>query len=304
MLGSPMPPSSLAMAGGAVRPAEPDAWGPGVALALAAHALLVVALAWGVNWRSHEAEAIEAEVWSSVPVAEAPPPVVVVPQPRPPQAEPAPTPTETVPDLAIGKRKPKEPPPASPPPREREVFDSTPPKPRKSEPAPDPKLAREEARREKLAQEKAARAEQEARAQEQARAEAEQAAALEAQRQRILKDIVRNAGGGSASANPQANGQAVVSSGPSAAYQGRLRALFKRNLTWALEDPPGNPEVVVRITLAPDGTILSRKVVQPSASPAWDDAVLRAIDRTEVLPRDDNGRVLSPMLLTFKFRDY
>ncbi len=300
--------SSLAL-GPDLRPPQADAWGPGVALALLAHVLLIAALAWGVNWRSHEAEALEAEVWSSVPVAEAPPPVVVTPPPPPPKAVPAEgaPQQETVPDLAIAKRK-KEPPKEAPKPREREVFDSTPPKPRKvdpTEPSPEAKaqLAQKQAALDKAAREQAAqdklareRAEQEAQAREQA--------ALEAQRQRILKDIVRNAGGGSPSANPSANGQAAVSSGPSAAYAGRLRALFKRNLTWALDDPPGNPEVVVRVTVGPDGTILTRKVVQSSPVPAWDDAVLRAIDRTEVLPRDESGRVQSVMLLSFKYRDY
>jgi len=306
--------SSLAL-GPDLRPPQADAWGPGVAMALLAHALLIVALAWGVSWRSHETESLEAEVWSSVPVAEAPPPVVVPPPPPPPKAVPAEEPPqpETVPDLAIAKRK-KEPPKEAPKPREREVFDSTPPKPRKADPTQPSaeakaqlaqKEALEKAAREKAAQDKLARAraEQEAQAKEQARQAAEQAA-LEAQRQRILKDIVRNAGGGSPNANPSANGQAAVSSGASAAYAGRLRALFKRNLTWALDDPPGNPEVVVRVTVSPDGTILTRKVVQPSPVPAWDEAVLRAIDRTEVLPREENGRVQPVMLLSFKYRDY
>ena len=35
---------------------------------------------------------------------------------------------------------------------------------------------------------------------------------------------------------------------------------------------------------------------------AWDDAVLRAIDKTEVLPRDVDGRV--PSSMTIDFRPY
>jgi len=42
-------------------------------LALIAHALLVAALTWGVNWRRQaELTPAEAELWASVPVAAAP----------------------------------------------------------------------------------------------------------------------------------------------------------------------------------------------------------------------------------------
>ena len=34
--------------------------------------------------------------------------------------------------------------------------------------------------------------------------------------------------------------------------------------------------------------------------PAYDEAVLRAIDKTEVLPRDVDGRVPSALLLVFR----
>ena len=50
---------------------------------------------------------------------------------------------------------------------------------------------------------------------------------------------------------------------------------------------------------APDGTILSRRLVKPSGNAAWDEAVLRAIDRTETLPKDDNGRVPSSIVIGF-----
>jgi len=35
----------------------------------------------------------------------------------------------------------------------------------------------------------------------------------------------------------------------------------------------------------------------------WDDAVLRAIERTEVLPRDENGKVPSAMIIVYRPRD-
>ena len=54
------------------------------------------------------------------------------------------------------------------------------------------------------------------------------------------------------------------------------------------------------VKVAPDGTILSRKIVQSSGNKAWDDAVLRAIDKTEVLPRDTDGRVPPVLVLGFR----
>jgi colicin import membrane protein len=310
MSASPLNPTAMALATGpSLRPPARDAWGPGVALALLAHALLVAALAWGVAWRSHQPEALEAEMWAAIPDAEAPPPVVTMPPPTPPVAEPPPAPpepVEPVPDLVIAKKKPPKEPRPERKPREVETFDSTPVKPRKTDPtqAPDLKArqAREQAARDKADQDaKAALALEKAREKAAlAQAEAE-AAAAEAQRQQILKDIVRRAGGG---ANPTATGTGARNAGPSEAYSGRLRALFKRNLTWALEDVSGNPETVVRITLSPSGAITSRTIVSASGLPAWDDAVLRAIDRTALLPADETGRVQPSMTLGFRMKDY
>jgi colicin import membrane protein len=56
----------------------------------------------------------------------------------------------------------------------------------------------------------------------------------------------------------------------------------------------------IRIRLSPDGTIVGKEWLQKSGVPAYDEAVMRAIDKTGVLPRDIDGRVPSPMDLEFK----
>ena len=56
----------------------------------------------------------------------------------------------------------------------------------------------------------------------------------------------------------------------------------------------------VELRVAPDGTITARRLVKSSGNAVWDEAVLRAIDRTETLPKDENGRVQSPMIIDFK----
>src|SRR5436305_7213411 len=85
------------------RPRAPDALGPGALLALLVHALLIVALALGVSWRTREADGVVAELWSAVPQVAAPKVATPPPTPAPtPKVEPtpAPTPAPTAPPRA------------------------------------------------------------------------------------------------------------------------------------------------------------------------------------------------------------
>ncbi|MBX9835085.1 MAG: protein TolA, partial [Burkholderiaceae bacterium] len=69
-------------------------------LAVLAHVLLVVALTWGVNWKtSTDTPAVEAQLWAAVPQqaaprATAPPAPTPSPSPTPsPTPQPAPVPS-------------------------------------------------------------------------------------------------------------------------------------------------------------------------------------------------------------------
>jgi len=53
----------------------------------------------------------------------------------------------------------------------------------------------------------------------------------------------------------------------------------------------------------PDGTIVGRRLVKSSGNPAWDDAVLKAIDRTATLPRDTDGRVPASLIIGLRPQD-
>ena len=55
--------------------------------------------------------------------------------------------------------------------------------------------------------------------------------------------------------------------------------------------------------LAPDGRIMSSRIVKGSGVPEWDSAVLRAIERTEVLPRDEDGKVPSALIIEYQLRE-
>lgn len=163
------------------------------------------------------------------------------------------------------------------------------------------KVKAEQAKKEldkKKAAEKA-KADEKKRQQEQAQKEKQDKAdeaRAEALRQENLQRMQGMAG---ASGSPNATGTALKSSGPSASYAGRLVGRIKPNITYP-GDVAGNPRAEVEVRVAPDGTIISRRIAQSSGNKAWDDAVLRAIDKTEILPKDTDGRV--PPLIVLGFR--
>ncbi|HEU6455513.1 MAG TPA: protein TolA, partial [Roseateles sp.] len=69
-----------------LRPPEAAGIGRGLVLALLAHGLLILALSYGLHWRSDESPAFEAELWSAVPQVAAPR------EEAPPEPEPKPEP--------------------------------------------------------------------------------------------------------------------------------------------------------------------------------------------------------------------
>ena len=92
------------------------------------------------------------------------------------------------------------------------------------------------------------------------------------------------------------------SSGPSGSYAGRISARIKPNIVFT-EEIAGNPIADVEVRSAPNGTILSRKLIKSSGLKAWDDAVLKAIDKTEKLPPDTDGQVPASMIIGFRPKD-
>ena len=282
--------------------------------ALVVHLLLAAALTWGVSWKSNDPTvSFEAELWSSLPQEAAP---ALESPPPPPPAPPAPEP------LPVAAPTPAPPPLA------------------KVEATPDPDIAleREKQRKkkeieakktalalvekaDKAAKEKIDKAEKVRKEKEVAQAKAKAAAQakleaqkLEVQREQLAKkqavadaklrkenmDRINALAG--ATGGPEAKGSALQSSGPSASYGGKVRAKVKPNVIFT-EDIVGNPvaEVEVRTTL--DGTITSQRLVKSSGNKAWDDAVITAIIRTVTLPRDVDGRVPTPLIISFRPKD-
>jgi colicin import membrane protein len=111
-----------------------------------------------------------------------------------------------------------------------------------------------------------------------------------------MRRIMGQAG---ATGAPDARGTAERSSGPSAGYAARVAARIRPNIVYT-EEFPARLATEIEVRAAPDGTILSRRVVRGSGNSAWDAAALRAIDRTGSLPRDTDGRVPSPLIVEMR----
>jgi len=281
-----------------LRPPEAPGLGRGLLFAVIAHAALLAALSAGVQWRTKAPPAFEAELWSAVPQAAAPKEVIppepeVEPEPAKPQPKPAPPPEEVQAErdaeIAIAKAREQK------IKREQEAKRLAEEAERKKQLAAKEKLEREKEEKLKQAKLEKEKLDKQKQAKESKEAEARREAKLEAQRQENLKRIQGMAG---ASGGANATGTALKSSGPSASYAGRIMARIRPNIIYN-GAPSGNPVAEVEVRVAPDGAIISRKLLKPSGDADWDKAVLRAIDKTETLPRDTDGRV--PPLMVFSF---
>ncbi len=275
--------NTAALSRDALIPRNPDSVGRGLAMALAVHALLLIAIAFGVSWRSSNPAGVEAELWAAVPQIAAPKPVEPEPTPQPvkkPEPPPPPpkveTPKQDDAQIAIEKAK-----------REEQK--------RKEEQRREDELKRQkEEQQRKLAEAEKLKKEQA----EQKKREAAAEAAAQAQRQKQLERMAALAGDGA----PNSTGTAAKSAGPSASYAGRIKARILPNIVFP-DSVSGNPQATVEVKVGPDGTIIGRRLLKSSGVPAWDEAVLRAIDKTEVLPRDTDGRVPPSLEISFRPRD-
>ena len=300
-----------------------------MSFALFMHLLLLAAITWGVQWKTQpNTLSASAELWSAVPMEAAP--AANEPEPTPPQPVPPPEPVKAVEPRPEPKPEPKPTPPA--PPKvdaaaEREVADIALKKEKEkklqekkeAELEKKKKLEKDKLEKAKLDKEKLKEKEKEkakelekkkkeealkkevtaAKAKEDAKKAAAEEKRTEALRNENLKRMQGMAG---ASGEENSKGTALKASGPSASYAGRIRARIKPNITFT-EDVAGNPKAEVEVRTSPDGTIISRKLMSSSGNKAWDEAVLKAIDKTATLPRDEDGRVPPVLEISFRPKD-
>lgn len=271
------------------------------ALALLAHILLMAALTWGVHWkRSDRAATFEAELWSSVPqeaapkLVETPPPPPPPPEPKAPETRVAP-PTPNV-DIALEQEKKRK---LLQQQKEAETLKAQKLQ-EKLKAEIQAKKEKEQKAKEELAKRKAAEEAQKAEAKKQDAKDLEKKKQAEALAQKQRQDALnRMMGLAGATGDANAKGSGQKSSGPSAGYAGKVRARVLPNVVFT-DDIAGNPTAEVEVRSTPDGVILGQRLVKSSGNKAWDEAVIKAIIRTGTLPRDDDGRVPTPMILEFR----
>ena len=292
-----------------------------LALAVLAHALLLAALTWGVNWRrSTPPVVVVAELWSASaiqamarpdppvapPVAEQPvaaPAPAPVPQPAPALARTAPPPVDIALEqeakrLRAQRERDQERTAAQA--RQREDERRALERQRESE-----RLALETRRRQDQQdlQRKAAADKQPAEQEVARRGEQDEARRLEVLRQENIRRMTGLAGSGIGTGQAGSSGNAAISAGPAAAdYAGRIRARIRSNIAYS-GDSSANPTALVEVRTSPDGTIINRRLLRASGVDAWDEAALKAIDKTEKLPANSEGKVPPVLEISIRPRD-
>ena len=260
-------------------------------LSLAAHSLLALMFMVGLNWKTSSTPAgVEVELWDN-----SPPQVIET------------TPVENVPpvidekaEIVIEKKKVEI---KVEPPKKVEVKPVTPPKPvEKEKPKaevkskPEPKL---DPPKEKL------KAKEEVKEKPKAPSvDTKQNAKEEKERADRIAKMRADAGaesGGSGGTTGSGTGTGGVAS---PGYADKVRRVIKPRIVYSnAAQVEGNPAANVAIELAPDGKILSKRLVKSSGLPDWDAAVLRAIDDAGSLPKDENGTAPKSIMLVFKPKD-
>ena len=271
------------------RPTKNESTKRAFSFSLAAHLGLLAFLVIGINWNSSTPSGVEVELWDASQQVETP----VAPEVKTEMKEEAA-------DIAI-KKKPveKEPPkkeipkevpkaiqPPPPPPKEKvkELPKKEAPKPVPAPPPPKEKEAPKKVEAKSPADTKANAAAEKVRADQLARLRA-----------------AAGAEGGSGGAS----GSGVGGGGNAPpGWTDKVVRKVKPLIVFNPESISGNPAAVVKVSLAPDGAILSTELVTSSGNAGWDRAVLLALTRAESLPKDDNGKIPQrEVKLTFKPKD-
>jgi colicin import membrane protein len=256
-----------------LRPLRPNHWGTGGLIAFTAHTVLLISMTLAMNWPRHNTISASAELWSSIPIEAASTHLETVakPEPKPTPEPPPPTPEKKIEperpsvDIALEKQRLEK---------------------KKQQELEKLRLEKEKkVKHEQMLKEKAQKSEEK-----------------EAEKRRA-ENLARITGMAKASKDPKGTGSATQSSGPSASYAGRIKARIKPNIVYSSDLLYDDKTAEVEVRLSMDGTIMSRKLIKSSGVRDWDDAVLRAIDRTEILPRDTDGSVPPVIIISFNRQD-
>ncbi|MES2072690.1 MAG: cell envelope integrity protein TolA [Pseudomonadota bacterium] len=290
-------------------PREPGRW-PAIGLAALVHVLLLAFLWIGVQWQNQESTVVEAEVWDMQTREAAPKPVPQMAiEPEPEKVRPIPPPVvkpdvpKEDPEIALQQEK------------KRKLAE-------KKQEEERLKAEREEAKRkadleEELKKEKLKLAEQKKKAEKLAADEADKKKLAEqknkqagdqAARDKVFAENMRRLNGQAATTGSGGSGDAAKSTGNNRgdpSYAAKVKAKILSNLSYSGSDTSGNnPTAEYSIDLLPDGTLRGGiRKLKSSGIPAYDEAVERAIDKSQPLPKDKSGVVPPNMTIVFKLNE-
>ena len=225
-----------------------------IVLAVLVHAAFFGLIVFGVSWQSRPTPPVQAELWDNLPPVKK----SVEPRPEPPKPQPKPEPP-----------KPEPPKPEPPKPVEK-------PQPPKPDPAIAEKAERE--KREKAKREKQkAEEEKKKRDEEELRKKREREELVKKKREdeekRLREEAIqKQRQEADAARNNRAN-----------KFVNDIRAKIRGRAN-VPDTVRGSPEIVVSIRVLPGGEVLDISVIKPSANPAYDQAILRAIRSASPLP--------------------
>ena len=259
-----------------------DSWKAGI-LAIAVHAVLLVAMLVSFNWKAAHTvlNVTEVELWDKIPkpnppvVQEEPrpepPPPIVKEQPKPePKIEEKPKPEEPKADIELEKNK-------------RELEEKE-------------KLL-EDKRRKDEATKKLAQQMREEDLSEKTAAEKQEKLERDKALRKLKEDMLNENGADDAKASSAANASLIGE------YTEKIKAKIRNNVNKTLCGD-GSPEIRVEISVLPTGQISGNpKITKSSDNPACDEAVERAIMASEPLPLPDDPDLKAQFRnLKLKFR--
>ncbi|NML30739.1 cell envelope integrity protein TolA [Paraburkholderia antibiotica] len=136
-----------------------------------------------------------------------------------------------------------------------------------------------------------------------AKAQADAAAKkqLDSERRARLAQMQGMAGPSGSTGNGLGKSGTGSGSGGTAAspgYADKVRRVVRPNISWGGETE--GLETVISVRCSPTGTLLSASVSRSSGNPAWDAAALRAVQRSDPMPLDTNGKTPDYFTITLR----
>ncbi|CAE6694023.1 cell envelope integrity protein TolA [Paraburkholderia haematera] len=130
---------------------------------------------------------------------------------------------------------------------------------------------------------------------------AAQAKKLDVERRARLAQMQGSAGGEGSSGNGLAKSGTGSGSGGTATspgYADKVRRVVRPNISWGGETE--GLETVISVRCSPTGTLLDAQIARSSGNSAWDDAALRAVQRSNPMPQDIDGKTPTSFKITLR----